>query len=102
MPDLRCAHITHRYIEDATTVRPAQTEGASQRRASMLTQLFRLNGAFILSRSGSDDAVPPATLARFEAAVREHGYNPKDFCIWDNSQCTNGSKPPTENKKTEF
>ena len=56
----------------------------------MLTQLFRLNGAFILSRSGSDDSVPPATLARFEAAVREHGYNTKDFCIWDYSQCTNG------------
>ena len=68
----------------------------------MLTQLFRLNGAFILSRSGRDDAVPPASLARFEAAVQEHGYNPKDFCIWDNSQCTNGSKPPTENKNTEF
>merc|ERR1711909_45896 len=50
-----------------------------------------LNGAFLLSRSSDYENISEETLIRFKAAIEEHGYNPEDSCIFDNTDCTNGS-----------
>ena len=46
-----------------------------------------LNGALVLSRSGRDEDIPEETLQRFKTSIRNHGYDPEDSCLWDNSQC---------------
>ena len=48
---------------------------------------IQFNGALVLSRSGRDDDISPETLQRFNTAIRNHGYDPEAFCLWDNSQC---------------
>ena len=48
-----------------------------------------LNGALVLSRSGDDRDISEETLARFKEAIRAHGYDPEDSCIFDNSGCSN-------------
>ena len=48
-----------------------------------------LNGALVLSRSGDDRDIPVETLERFKAAIRDHGYDPEDSCIFDNTDCSN-------------
>ena len=48
-----------------------------------------LNGALVLSRSGDIKDISEETLARFKAAIRDHGYDPEESCIFDNTNCTN-------------
>ena len=43
----------------------------------------------MLSRSGDDRDIPVETLERFKAAIRDHGYDPEDSCIFKNAECTN-------------
>ena len=54
-----------------------------------------LNGMLVLSRTGRHEDLSQRTLERFEAAVVGHGYDPQQFCTWDNSVCTNGSRNPS-------
>ena len=53
------------------------------------TPTHQLNGAFLLSRSSSYENISEETLARFKTAIKEHGYDPEDSCIFDNTDCTN-------------
>ena len=46
-----------------------------------------LNGALVLSRSGRDEDIPAETLQRFKTAIKNHGYDPEDSCVFDNSDC---------------
>ena len=46
-----------------------------------------LNGALVLSRSGRDENIPAETLQRFKTAIKNHGYDPEDSCVFDNSDC---------------
>ena len=46
-----------------------------------------LNGALVLSRLASYEDISPETLQRFKTAIRNHGYDPEDSCVFDNSHC---------------
>lgn len=62
-----------------------------------------LNGMLVLSHTGRQEDLSQQTLKRFEAAVLGHGYDPQQFCTWDNSMCTNGShEPAPEHRNLEL
>ena len=46
-----------------------------------------LNGALVVSRSGRDEDIPMETLQRFKTAIRNHGYDSEESCVFDNSNC---------------
>ena len=48
---------------------------------------LNLNGAIVVSRSPGRESLSEETLARFKAAVKDHGYDPDDFCLFDNTDC---------------
>ena len=42
---------------------------------------INLNGALNLSRSGDGEDIPAKTLERFKIAIKEHGYDSKEYPV---------------------
>ena len=50
-------------------------------------QDLRVNGAIVMSRHKTIDQIPQETMDRFKANVAARGYDPDDFCTFDNTDC---------------